>query len=203
MLQLRLFYGSLPKIPLKSRRKTYSMLKKIIYLVLVAIPALMFYSCSSVTIVPQATNTIAPISFENLNLERNDYTILNTITAEATIKATFKKLEIKVEDVNGGFSMTWINIPKKGWIVDDVDGVLDLGYLSNDYDHEMFEIGPYPHWVVRRLAIYRLINAAKLSGADGVIEPLISTNVEEAGRREIIYKTTVTAKAVKIKPDQK
>jgi len=79
-----------------------------------------------------------------------------------------------------------------------------LGYLSNDYDNELFDIGPYPHWIVRRLAIYRLINAAKISGGDGVIEPIISTNVEQGrSSHDIVLKTTVSAKLIKIKPDGK
>ena len=79
-----------------------------------------------------------------------------------------------------------------------------MGYLSNDYYEELFNIPPYPHWIVRRLAIYRLINAAKIAGGDGVIEPLISTNVEQGkSNRDIVYKTTVSAKLIKIKPDSK
>ena len=76
--------------------------------------------------------------------------------------------------------------------------------MNNDYENELFDIPPHPHWIVRRLAIYRLINAAKVAGADGVIEPIISTNVAQGRRsRDIVYKTTVSAKLVKIKPDGK
>jgi len=83
-------------------------------------------------------------------------------------------------------------------------GIVRLGYLSNDYSEQLMDIPPYPHWLVRRIAIYRLINAAKVAGADGVIEPIISTNIEQgATKKDIIYKTTVSAKLIKIKPDGK
>ena len=56
--------------------------------------------------------------------------------------------------------------------------------------------------MVRNLAIYRIINAAKVRGADGIIEPVISTNVEQRGR-DIVLKTTVSAKLIKLKTDAK
>ena len=90
------------------------------------------------------------------------------------------------------------------WSPDRIKGIVRLGYLSNDYDEELFNIPPYPHWIVRRLAIYRLINAAKVAGGDGVIEPVISTNVEQGrSNRDIVYKKIVSAKLIKIKPDGK
>ena len=59
-----------------------------------------------------------------------------------------------------------------------------------------------PEYVVRNLAIYRLINASKVRGADGIIEPVISTNVEQRGN-DIVFKTTATAKLIKLKTDGK
>lgn len=172
----------------------------------VALCAMFMSSCrSALSVIPQATNTINSVDLKELNLERKDYIVLNTVNAEATITAHFSDDNVKVEDPNGEFSLTWEKDKKTGiWSPDRIKGIVRLGYLSNDYENELFDIGPYPHWIVRRLAIYRLINAAKMAGGDGVIEPIISTNVEQGrGRNDIIYKTTVSAKLIKIKPDGK
>ncbi len=52
------------------------------------------------------------------------------------------------------------------------------------------------------MALYRLVNLAREYGADAVIEPTISTNVEQTGTRSITYKSTVTAKIIKLKTDR-
>ena len=57
-----------------------------------------------------------------------------------------------------------------------------------------------PEDVARRLAIYRLINMAQLDGSDGLIEPVIATSLEQSGK-QVVFKTTVTAKTIKIKTD--
>ncbi|MBO8429009.1 MAG: hypothetical protein IAC68_03630, partial [Bacteroidetes bacterium] len=44
---------------------------------------------------------------------------------------------------------------------------------------------------------YRLINVAKTNGADGIIEPIISTNIEQSGK-DILYKTNVEAKIIRL-----
>jgi len=182
------------------------MYKKLSVVAVVVLYAIAMSSCrSALSVIPQATNTIAPISFGDLDLQRKDYIILNTISAEATLTAHFSDGIVRVDDPSGEFSLTWEKDKKTGeWSPDKIKGIVRLGYLSNDYDEELFNIPPYPHWIVRRLAIYRLINAAKVAGGDGVIEPVISTNVEQGrSNRDIVYKTTVSAKLIKIKPDGK
>jgi len=182
------------------------MFKKSLNLFAIAMVAIAMSSCrSTLSVIPQATNTINSVSLKELNLERKDYIILSTISADATIIAHFSDDAVTVEDPSGEFSFTWEKDDKSGeWTPDRIKGIVRLGYLSNDYDNELFDIGPYPHWIVRRLAIYRLINAAKISGGDGVIEPIISTNVEQGrSSHDIVLKTTVSAKLIKIKPDGK
>ena len=182
------------------------MYKKLSVIAVVVLCTIAMSSCrSALSVIPQATNTIAPISFGDLDLLRKDYIILNTISAEATLTAHFSDGTVKVDDPSGEFSLKWKKKKKTGeWSPDRIKGIVRLGYLSNDYDEELFNIPPYPHWIVRRLAIYRLINAAKVAGGDGVIEPVISTNVEQGrSNRDIVYKTTVSAKLIKIKPDGK
>ena len=182
------------------------MFKKLSIIAIVAICTIAMSSCrSALSVIPQATNTIAPISFGDLNLERKDYIVLNTISAEATLNAHFSDGTVREDDPTGEFSLTWEKDRKTGeWSPERIKGIVRLGYLSNDYDEELFNIPPYPHWIVRRLAIYRLINAAKIAGGDGVIEPIISTNVEQGrSNSDVVYKTTVSAKLIKIKTDGK
>lgn len=181
-------------------------MKKFSYLLIFAV-ALLMTSChfSRISVVPQAINTVATASFEELNMKRGDYIVMNTVSAEATIYAHYSDRSVEVEDPNGDFSLSWeVNDGITSISPKSVKGVLRLGYLSNDYDEQIMTIPPYPHWIVRRLAIYKLINAAKVAGADGIIEPVISTNVEQGRRnRDIVYKTTISGKFIKIKPDGK
>lgn len=182
------------------------MYKRVSIIVIAAVCAILISSCrSALSVIPQATNTVATAGFKDLNLERKDYVVLNTISAEATITAHFTDGTVKVEDQSGEFGITWKKDWKTGvWTPEKIKGIMCLGYLSNDYSESLMGIPPRPDWIVRRLAIYRLINAAKVAGGDGVIEPTISTNVEQGrGNRDIVYKTTVSAKVIKIKADSK
>lgn len=87
---------------------------------------------------------------------------------------------------------------KKGWFC-KFSGILKLGYLSGDYVGETTNLFR-PEDVARRLAIYRLINEAQQYGTDVLIAPTVATNVEQLGDR-VIFKSTATAKIVKIKTD--
>ena len=78
-------------------------------------------------------------------------------------------------------------------------GILRIGYLSGDAPSVTKDLSPED--VARGLAIYRAINIAKQEGADAVIAPTISTNVEQTDRNNVVFKSTVTAKIVKIKTD--
>ncbi len=164
-------------------------------------------SCSSnkLLIIPKAVNTVNAVSLKELNLERKDYDILNTVTAEATIVysegngGNIRRINCPDED----FSLTHSYHKKTGWHC-TFRGIVKLGYLANDYSlpNEMIA---NPEEVARRLAIYRLINQANLVGADGVIEPIISTSVDNAksGKttNSVVFKSTVSAKLIKLKSD--
>ena len=84
---------------------------------------------------------------------------------------------------------------------EDFEGIARFGFLSNDYGY-INTNKVSPEYIVRNLAIYRLVNQAKVRGADGVIEPVISTNAEGSGNT-IIFKTTVSAKMMKLNSDAK
>lgn len=170
------------------------MMKKLIILACVAFLAT---SCANRDLViPKAVNTVNSVRLAELNLERGDYEILNTVSADATITYTENSDGSirKIVGENNEFSLLYSK-GKKG-LSCRYSGVLKFGYLNNDYDIQSDIL--YPEDVARRLAIYRIINQVKQYGADGVIEPVISTNVDQMGK-SIVYKTTVTAKLIKIK----
>lgn len=185
------------------------MYKKISYLFAVAVVAIAMSSCRTVA-VPKAVNTVHPVGWEELNLVRKDYIILNTTTAEASVIYSRSSKYIKISDANREFVATFKKAKIKnhfgkkteGWYLYDVDGIVRIGFLKNDYDEDEVMLECNPSWFSRKMAVYRLINAAKVAGADGIIEPIISTNIEQVGRN-VIFKTTVSGKLIKLKPDTK
>lgn len=166
-------------------------MNKLIYMIAVA--SLLLPSCIRQKALPRAVNTINSAPLEALNLVREDYEILNTITADATIYYRQKSKSYTISNNEDGF---WF---KNVQGIYKFAGILKLGFLSNDY-----AIGNLsnlqPEEVSRGLAIYRAINLAQQYGADAVIEPTISTNVEQVGR-DIVFKSTITAKLIKLKTD--
>ena len=156
-------------------------------------------------IMPEAINTINSVGLKELNLKHGtDYTIMNTVTAEATVIYSVKRKgdEITIKEENGEFKITFKYDKDNGkWYRADYEGIARFGFLSNDYGNTYTNVIA-PEYIVRNLAIYRLINASKVRGADGVIEPVVSTNVEERGK-DVVFKTTVSAKLLKLKADAK
>ena len=185
------------------------MYKKFSYLLVIAVVAIAMSSCRSV-VIPKAVNTVHPVGWEELNLERKDYIILNTTTAEASVNYHKTKKRIKISDPNNEFSAIFkrammrnaFGKKSESWYLHDVDGIVRIGFLYNDYDDDDIMIRCDPSWFSRKMATYRLINAAKVAGADGIIEPIISTNIEQVGRN-VVFKTTVSGKLIKLKPDTK
>lgn len=154
---------------------------------------------------PEAINTINSVRLDELNLKHGtDYTIVNTVTADATViySTQRKGKQITITEENSEFKIVYKVDEETGkYYRDDFEGIARFGFLSNDYGDTYSDV-PAPHYLVRNLAIYRIINAAKVRGADGIIEPVISTNVEQRGR-DIVFKTTVSAKLIKLKTDAK
>lgn len=170
-----------------------------------------FTSCSTQrralpkTEMPTAVNTINSVGLSELNLKHGtDYTILNTVTAEATVLYSIQRKgkQITITEENGEFKVLWKYDEENGEMyIADYEGIARYGFLSNDYGR-VYSGVPAPEYIVRNLAIYRLINQAKVRGGDGVIEPVISTNVEDRGK-DIVFKTTVSAKLIKLTTDAK
>ncbi len=174
--------------------------KKSIFFLAVIATALSMSSCKSTMIIPQAYNTVNSVNFSELNLERKNYEVINTITAEATVKYENKWGQITIQEENSEFELFYRTEKDGSLSLMKYDGVLKIGSLTNDDLQGEPVFARNPESLARSLAIYRLINLAKEQGADGVIEPLVSTNVEQRGK-EVYFQTTVSAKLVKIKVD--
>ncbi len=173
-------------------------MKKVYLSVFFLMTVVLCSSCKSWSIIPQATNSAGAVAFGELNLNRSEYLVYKTIseTASVSLKERGGKWEIK--EVNGEFSYEFSFDSKAGQIVfDDIEGVVKLGYTYNS-GSAMFDMTNAGE-IARRLAIFRLNNSAKEAGADYVIEPIVSVDINQTGRREITYTATASAKLVKIK----
>lgn len=147
---------------------------------------------------PRAVNTVNTIGLSELNLERNDYEVLDRITADAFVVYEETNGMVKITDDTGECEVVY-DKTEKGLIMKKIKGFFKMGYLHNDYVNEN---NNNPEDFARKLAIYRLINTVNEMGADGIIEPVISTNVSPEGKRTAIFKTTVSGKVIKLKTNK-
>lgn len=195
-------------------------MKKLVYLAVI-LSAAFLTSCSvqeaTLKYMPKASNTINTVRFDELNLDKTDFTILKNVTAEATFVYEEIKEYISIREHNNEFSVRFGLIDptllesqknkkksesknvKKEWRLIDFNGIAYFGYLSNDYGD--MSVNMDPEYYSRHFAFYRLINQCKAVGGDALIEPIVSTIVQQQGTT-LIFKTTVTAKVVKIKTDK-
>lgn len=183
-------------------------MKKLVYLAVI-LSAAFLTSCSvqekNLQYVLKASNTINTVRFDELNLDRNDYTILKDVTAEATFVYQESEDEISIREQNNEFSVLYrcfIEASQKNkkdaekkWLLYGFDGIAYFGYLSNDYG--TMSLCMDPEWYARHFAFYRLINQCKAVGGDALIEPIVSTNVMQQGKT-LVFTTTASAKVVKI-----
>ena len=146
---------------------------------------------------PIASNKINSVRLSELNLRSSDYTVLNTLTETSLVSIEYQgknKYTIACEDEGFRIEYKW-NGKEKHWEVNDWEGIVKLGFLSGEDDDIFFP--RYASTVAKRLAIYKLINAAQMKGADGVIEPIVSMNMARNGKL-YYYKTTVSGKLIKL-----
>lgn len=170
---------------------------------------LLMTSCSKRIIpdieMPIAINTINSVGLRELNLKHGtDYTILNTVSADATVIYSVQKKgkQITIREENGEFKIVWKRDEESGKMYrDDYEGIARFGFLNDNY-YRVSTREIEPANIVSNLARYRLINLAKVRGADGIIEPVVSTNVEDRGN-DIVFRTTISAKLMKLTPDSK
>lgn len=176
-------------------------MKKRIILSCIAVSAIMFItSCASNrrAVIPQAVNSIKAVSFEELNLTNKDYIVLDRVEASARIEVEFDDNSWTAKDPDGTFELEVTKDPKTNNTTAEIKGVVRAGYL---FSQNGYKLDPeQPGDLVLRMAIYRLINIVKEQGGDGIIEPVISTGVEETKRGSVVtYITTVSGKPVRLK----
>ena len=172
-------------------------------ILLTAVCAFVLSACQTTqvttSVIPEAVNTIHATTFNELNLQRSDYTVLNTITAEALVFYQASRSEINIEEANQEFEIT--HKLNSAGNTTKYKGIVRIGYLANDYRNQKPGKLTNPSDIARGFATYRLINMAQQEGADGIIEPTISTNVEQQGKK-IVYRTIIKAKIIKLKADR-
>lgn len=178
-------------------------MKKITLITITLAGLMVAAACSSSrSLMPTAVNTVKSTSFNELNLTSNDYDILDRIEAQSTIFAKIDNNSYTVYDEENTFRLFFKKKNQNEVTLVKYEGVMRAGYLSRDYATINIK-QPQPEEIARRIAIYRLINLVQEQGGDGIIEPVIATNVEETksswNSTTIAYRTTVSGKIVKLK----
>lgn len=177
------------------------MVKRIAFACLTIAAFMFLSSCASTgALMPQATNMVKAVSFEELNLTGKDYVILDRIEASARIEVSISANSCTIKDPDGKFEIVYVKDKTGKLVPQKYNGVLRTGYLlSTVYNGHGYDS---PDEIAHRLAIYRIINLVKEQGGDGIIEPVISTNVEGSktvlGVTTITYFTTVSGKVVRL-----
>lgn len=154
-------------------------------------------------VVPRAFSSISKIHYiDDLKLSRENYKIINTETAEASVfyeeyvNKFGKDDGYGIGEVNGEFLLKYKAIAvgnDVSYKLDSHTGIIKYGTLTNDFSD--FEYEAYS--LAAGLATYRLINAVQDQGADAVIEPIVTVKLGQEGRK-IIYTATISAKLIKI-----
>lgn len=170
-------------------------MKKVFLSAIILASVILLCSCYSSNFLPQATNSAGSVAFGELNLNRNEYLVYNTISETATV--IYNARDNEVREANKEFQYEFEYDKVGNVVLNDVDGVIRLGSLSNmaSNAYDPTKVGD----ITRRVAIFRLNNSAKEAGADYIIEPIVSMDIKETGRNEFTFTATATAKLVKIK----
>lgn len=177
-------------------------MKNIVKVTLLLFGSILTKEVTAQEIMPNvAVSSIPVVSISEISSENSSvYTIMNTVTATANVFSDNNKKSRIIKEKDNEFRVAYKRkiIDNKGWLIyDDCEGVIRLGYLddmattsSGDYF--------YAEEIVRRLAIYRLINIAKEYGADAILTPTIITTAKPV-RKDIEYQTEISAKLIKVK----
>lgn len=173
---------------------------KLIAAFVAATIALSMSSCSGVRnlVVPHAVSTADAIPAAALNLVKGDYDILTSVTETASVTAKYTGTALTVASGEGDFAYYFTYDKKAGWSLRKFSGTATFGYLQSDVSSP--EAMPEAEEFARRVAIARLIETVKDYGADGVLEPIVTTRVSNVGNNKVEYQASVTAKIVKIHP---
>lgn len=170
---------------------------------LVVVATLSLSSCNGVRnlVVPHAVSSADAIPAAALNLAKGDYDIMASVTETASVTATYSGTSLTVKSGDGDFAYYFIYDKKTGWSLRKFSGTATFGYLQSEATSP--EEMPEAEEFARRVAIARLIETVKDYGADGVLEPIVTTRASNAGHNTVEYQASVTAKIVKIHPTTK
>ena len=147
-------------------------------------------------VVPHAISTANSIPMGALNLNKGDYEILNTVTQTASISVKYKRNSITIKSLEGDFAYWFKYDLKNGWFLKKFNGTATFGYLMNEPESNglLLDAAEFS----RRVAISKLIDVVKDYGAEGALEPIVTTRVTNSGNNTVEYHTTASAKIVKI-----
>ena len=176
---------------------------KIFAAIFAAAMTLSLSSCKGVRnlVVPHAVSSADAIPMAALNLTKGNYDIMASVTETASVTAKYSGSSLTIQSGDGDFAYFFVFDPKSGWSLRKFSGTATFGYLTSDAKSP--EEMPEAEEFARRVAIARLIETVKDYGADGVLEPIVTTRASNAGKNTVEYQASVTAKVVKIHPTTK
>ena len=165
--------------------------------------AFIMNSCTGVRnlVVPHAVSSADAIPAAALNLAKGDYDIMASVTETASVTAKYTGNSLTIKSGDGDFAYFFSYDKKTGWSLRKFSGTATFGYLQSEASSP--EEMPEAEEFARRVAIARLIETVKDYGADGVLEPIVTTRASTAGHNTVEYQASVTAKIVKIHPTTK
>lgn len=171
---------------------------KNIFLILSCVTMMVLSSCSGTRnlIVPHGVNTADAIPASALNLKNGEYDILQTVSESASVTAQYKGNSLTIKSGDGDFSYNFDFDTRTGWTMKSFKGTATLGYFLTE--NTTVDGMPQAEEFARRVAIAKLIELVKDYGADGILEPIITTRVSNSGKNTVEYQATATAKIVKI-----
>lgn len=175
--------------------------KSVVFATVTLLATCVLSSCSfgpSYLVIPHSVSSASAVTVDNLNLAKGDYEVLNTITESASVLCEYKKNQIRISGDSGAFAYIF-TLDKKGfWKLSSFQGAASLGYFTSDLTNSMQNI-PDGEEFARRVAISRIIRAAKDYHADGIVEPVVISSANNVGNNKIEYISTVSAKLISIK----
>lgn len=147
-----------------------------------------------------AISNMPVVGIKDMRLDRDDFTILKSVSATATVNSDNRKSRRTITEENGEFKLVYDIIKFDGsryLEYETCEGVVRLGYLGNSNIYSSDSNYIPAEEIVRRLALYRLISLAKEYGADALFEPTITTMASSKGKT-ISYTTEASAKLIKL-----
>lgn len=145
------------------------------------------------------------VDFNELNLTHDDYTVMENVTGVAEIICVQKRWSVTFTDADNSFSVKF----KRNWygrynVKKKHTGIMKMGYFDDMPKFEPFYAASpleLTEKFANRMAMFQIVEAAQQTGADGIIQPTVSSTVRQVSKHTYIYKTTVVAKAIRLNKD--